>query len=285
MTLVSGSSARYCSTSAVLIIASLPTVASVLTPIARARRKPSTTLASAPLCSAMPTGPGVSGSGIVSANGAVRACALRKPRQFGPSRVTPWSRAQATRRSSSARPSGPALRNPDASTIALRTPAAPASCSTLSTASRRRHDERQVGGLGQVAQAGHGGPAERGGVPRVDRQQRPGEADRGAAQRHEPGPARGVGGTQIAIDCGAKNSLSRSAASRSVLGSLPPSGACCRRAAGWRTAGRGRRMPPSHRSRSCARLPLIRGDLGVRQDQEALSGQAVDDAGRDLVRR
>ena len=75
-------------------MASLPMVASVLTPIACARAKASTTLASAPLCSAMPTGPASSGGGTVSANGAARACAFRKPRQFGPSTVIPCPAAR-----------------------------------------------------------------------------------------------------------------------------------------------------------------------------------------------
>ena len=42
-----------------LIIDSLPMVTTVLTPMARDRAKASTALASAPLCNAMPTGPGL----------------------------------------------------------------------------------------------------------------------------------------------------------------------------------------------------------------------------------
>src|SRR5262249_25874943 len=108
---------------------------SVLTPIARDRAKLSITLASAPLCMAIPTGPGCSGKGTVSANGPAFACVLRKPRQLGPSRVILCAAARATRLSSSARPSSPVSRYPDASTIAPRTPATPASSSTPSTAS------------------------------------------------------------------------------------------------------------------------------------------------------
>ena len=119
---------------------------------------------------------------------------------------------------------------------------------------RRRHDERQVGGLGQVAQAGHGGAAERGGVPRVDRQQRPGEADRGAAQRHEPGPARGVGGTHD------RDRLRREELPEPLRGGPPRAGplrhqAPCSPPGGGveNSRARNRRMPRSQRSRSWAR--------------------------------
>ncbi len=55
--------------SAVLIIDSLPMVTTVLMPMARDRAKVSMALAGAPLCNAMPTGPGRSGSGTLRANG------------------------------------------------------------------------------------------------------------------------------------------------------------------------------------------------------------------------
>ncbi len=96
--------------STVLIIDSLPMVVSVLTPMARDRAKASTTLASAPLCSATPIGPAVSGGGRVSANGADREWALTKPRQFGPSMVIPFAAARASIMSSRARPCGPTSR-------------------------------------------------------------------------------------------------------------------------------------------------------------------------------
>ena len=48
-------------------MASLPIEVSRLSPIACALAKPSTTLARAPLCSATPTGPAISGGGRVSA--------------------------------------------------------------------------------------------------------------------------------------------------------------------------------------------------------------------------
>ncbi len=82
----------------------------MLIPIACARAKPSTTLVSAPLCSATPTGPAVSGRGTFRPNGAAPAVALRKPRQFGPSRVIPAAAAWATSFSSSAMPSAPTSR-------------------------------------------------------------------------------------------------------------------------------------------------------------------------------
>jgi len=46
---------------------SLPIEASTLSPMACALAKASTTLARAPLCSATPTGPAVSGAGSISA--------------------------------------------------------------------------------------------------------------------------------------------------------------------------------------------------------------------------
>ena len=67
ITLVAGSSIRYSRTSVVFIIDSLPTEVRMLMPMPCALVKPSTTLASAPLCSTMPTGPAVSGGGRVSA--------------------------------------------------------------------------------------------------------------------------------------------------------------------------------------------------------------------------
>ena len=54
-------------TSTVLIMHSLPTEVSTLTPMACARVKASTTLARAPLCSTTATGPAISGGGTVSA--------------------------------------------------------------------------------------------------------------------------------------------------------------------------------------------------------------------------
>ena len=83
---------------------------STLTPIACALAKASTTLASAPLCSATPTGPGISGGGSASAYGADRLWALTKPRQFGPSTVTPFATARSSSASSSARPASPTSR-------------------------------------------------------------------------------------------------------------------------------------------------------------------------------
>src|SRR5215472_2035500 len=121
-------------TPTVLIIASLPSEVSVLTPIACALANASMTLARAPLCSATPTGPGTSGAGMASANAAALAWALRKPRQFGPSRVMPCPAACAARWSCSTLPSPPTSRYPEASTTAPRTPAAAASSSTPSTA-------------------------------------------------------------------------------------------------------------------------------------------------------
>ena len=69
----------------------------MLTPIAWARANDSSALDSAPLCSPIPTGPGVSGSGTVRANGATLAEVFRKPRQFGPSSTIPCAAACATR--------------------------------------------------------------------------------------------------------------------------------------------------------------------------------------------
>ena len=89
---------------------SLPIEVSRLTPMACALAKASTTLARAPLCSATPTGPAVIGAGSASAYGAERACALTKPRQFGPSTVMPFAAARATIASSSTRPSPPTSR-------------------------------------------------------------------------------------------------------------------------------------------------------------------------------
>ncbi len=57
---------------------------------------------------------------------------------------------------------------------------------------RGHHDEGQVHGLGQVPEAAHGRTAEHGLVPGVHRDQRAGEADRGAAGQDELRPARGV---------------------------------------------------------------------------------------------
>ncbi len=110
ITPVASSSMRYSSTSVAPIIASLPMVARVLTPIAWACANASTTLASAPLCSAMPTGPASSGGGTVSAYGAARACAFRNPRQLGPSTVIPCAAARAIICCSSARPGSPSSR-------------------------------------------------------------------------------------------------------------------------------------------------------------------------------
>jgi len=74
------------------------------------RAKPRTTLASAPLCSATPTGPAVSVSGTVRAKGADGRLALMNPRQFGPSSAIPAAAARATSRSSSVRPASPTSR-------------------------------------------------------------------------------------------------------------------------------------------------------------------------------
>ena len=66
-------------------------------------RRSSTTLASAPLCSAMPTGPGGQRRRQGQRERARRwSCALRKPRQFGPRTVMPWAIARGDHRSSGA---------------------------------------------------------------------------------------------------------------------------------------------------------------------------------------
>ena len=96
--------------SMVEIMHSLPMVVSVLTPMPCARATDRTAVASAPLCSAMPTGPAVSGGGMPRANTGDLDWALRKPRQLGPSSTMPCSRALATMASSSARPSSPTSR-------------------------------------------------------------------------------------------------------------------------------------------------------------------------------
>ena len=76
----------------VLIIDSLPMVARVLTPMARDRAKASTTLPSAPLCSAMPTGPGSNGAGTVSANGAAPECDVEETQAVRPEQDDPVGR-------------------------------------------------------------------------------------------------------------------------------------------------------------------------------------------------
>ena len=131
----SSSAIRCSTTSAVVITASLPIEVSRLMPTWWARANARTLLVSAPLCSTMPTGPRRSGGTIPSPNGATEPAALTKPRQLGPSRVMSSSTARSTSRRSSARPaSPPPSPYPEASTIALRIPAAAASSSTASTA-------------------------------------------------------------------------------------------------------------------------------------------------------
>ncbi len=78
--------------------------------------------------------------------------------------------------------------------MTLRTPAAAASSITLSTACVGTMMKARSGGSDQVPQVADDRPAERGLVPRVDRDQRPGEAGRLAGQHREPGPAGRLGG-------------------------------------------------------------------------------------------
>ncbi len=137
-------------------------------------------------------GPEVSGSGTVSANGAALAAVLRKPSVFGPEQhdAVPGSRGdEFVLEFPAAAAAFPVTRGkhdhvPD-----------PGGSRILDHGRDRlggRQNERQVGGLGQVAQAAHGRTAEDRLVPRVHRQQRAGVPDGAAGRDDEPGPAGGL---------------------------------------------------------------------------------------------
>ena len=107
MTFVSSSSIMYSVASTTSIIGSLPIVATRLTPTPWALAMVWVMSARAPLCSATPTGPAMSGGAIGTPYAGEQECVLKNPRQFGPSRMIPCDIALATRDSSAARPSGP----------------------------------------------------------------------------------------------------------------------------------------------------------------------------------
>ena len=128
------SSTRRAAIVVVSTIDSLPVETTWLTPMFCCAAKAEIVCAVAPLCDTIAIAPGVS-SGIRPDHAGTLSRRLMKPRQFGPTQVTPSCTARSVISCCRARPVTPISSKPAASTTAKRIPAAAMSRSASATAS------------------------------------------------------------------------------------------------------------------------------------------------------
>ena len=128
------SSTRRAAIVVVSTIDSLPVETTWLTPMFCCAAKAEIVCAVAPLCDTIAIAPGVS-SGIRPDQAGTLSRRLMKPRQFGPTQVTPSCTARSVISCCRARPAAPISSKPAASTTAKRIPAAAMSRSASGTAS------------------------------------------------------------------------------------------------------------------------------------------------------